>query len=188
MEDRKADVLIQEMDLSDVSFQKMITGANTQGQPAACLLVRMGPVDESDRVRNIEYEAGPVYFTSKDFGELYLVDLKFPENATQQFRHTLEMLDQFVNSIDKTTGEYDPERILSFVFTENSDFHSGILSCPLPLFYAQTSSEFMGRCDTLRIAFSRSVIFELLYDRSEEDDFAVEGADLADTEESDGFW
>ena len=176
---------IQENDisLSDVSFQKMISGANVFGQPAARLFVRIGPISEDESSKSIEYDAGPVYFSARDFGGIYLVDLKFPENALQEYRHTLEILEQFVDSIDQTTGEYDPNRILSFVFTENDIYHSGILHCPLPLFFAQTTKEFRGKCDTVRIAFARDSIMEMIYDTDNTGSVMINGTELLPDEE-----
>lgn len=145
---------------ADLHILDLITGKDSIGEPACRLLIRIGG---SEDTHDIQYDAGPVFFSSRDFGEIFLVDLKFPDLAYQEFRHTLELFEQFVNTIDRTTGEYDPEHMLSAVFMENSEYHHGYLVAQIPVFFAQTSHVFMGKCDTLRIAFIREFLSEIVF-------------------------
>ncbi|MCD8082114.1 MAG: hypothetical protein LUE86_00975, partial [Clostridiales bacterium] len=164
-------------------FLDRISGVNEQGQPACRMILRLGGEDPDSR--SIQYDAGPVEFHSRDFGEIFLVDLKFPEYAMQEFRHTLEMFEQFVDSIDKTTGEYNPERMLSAIFLENAEDHRGSIIAQMPVFFAQTTEEFMGMCDTIRIAFIRNCLAVLTY---EEGDAVEDTEEDTDNPMNDAYW
>ncbi len=129
------------------------------------VLIQIGGTEDD---QGIVYDAGNLEVSMRDFGELCVMDIIFGDGNTQQMRHVLGLFEQYIQQVDQGGGEIDPDHVLAVVLLDETKEMTGVLTAPLPLFFAHTSSDPELPSDRIRAAFPRELMSHVVTDFSED--------------------